>query len=114
MIEKIQNVYSILVAVQLFPMVTLAALGCYFIVRQRYADAQKAVWVPVVMSFIGQVAFAWPKDIQDVFMSFTMGMVQAGLAIGIYSFLDKYGITDRLGKFVQKKMEDKNATPPVA
>lgn len=114
MIEKIQNIYMILVAVQLFPMVTLAALGCYFIIRQRYGGAQKAVWVPVAMSFIGQLAFAWPKSVQDVFMGFTMGMVQAGLAIGIYSFLDKYGITDRFGKLVQKKIEDKggqNATP---
>ena len=114
MIEKIQNVYSILVAVQLFPMVTLAALGCYFIVRQRYEAAKIAVWAPVGMSFIGQIAFAWPTTVQDLFMSFTMGVVQAGLAIGIYSFADKYGLPDRLGKLVQKKMEDKNATPPVA
>mgnify|MGYP001617140831 CR=1 FL=1 len=109
MLEKIQNIYSTLVAVQLFPMVTIAALAIYFIVRQRYESAKAAVWAPVAMSFVGQAAFAWPKDAQDVFMCFTMGMVQAGLAIGAYSFLDKYGITDRLGKLVQRKIEDKNA-----
>lgn len=111
MIESIQNVYLILNSIQLFPMVMLSALAAYFIVRQRY-DAEKwAVWVPVAISYIGQAAFAWPKTVQDVFMVFTMGMIQAGLAIGGYSFLDKYGITDRLGKMVQKKMEDKDASP---
>lgn len=107
MLESIQNVYSIMKAVQLFPEVMFAALAAYFIVRQRY-DAEKwAVWVPVCISFIGQLAYAWPNNLQGGFMCFTMGWVQAGLAIGGYSFLDKYGITDRLGKIVQKKMDDK-------
>jgi hypothetical protein len=107
MLESIQNTYSILKAVQLFPEVMLAALAAYFIVRQRYDNAKWAVWLPVSISFIGQASFAWPKSTQDAFMCFTMGWVQAGIAIGAYSFLDKYGITDRLGKIVQKKIDEK-------
>ena len=88
-------------------MVGLAALAGYFICRQRYGVEKWAVWIPVVVSFAGQMAFAWPKSVQDAFMCFTMGMIQAGLAIGAYSFLDKYGITDRVGRLVQKKIDDK-------
>jgi hypothetical protein len=117
MIESIQNIYAVLVAVQLFPMVTLAAAGAYFITRQRFDNAKAAVWVPVGISFVGQLAFAWPDNIPGVFTAFTMGWVQAGLAIGGYSFLDKYGIMERAGKLVQKKMDkgDDNApTTPTA
>lgn len=110
MLESAQNVYNILKAVQLYPEVMLAALAAYFITRQRYdASAKWAIWVPVGISFVGQLAFSWPKTAQDLFMGFTMGWVQAGMAIGAYSFLDKYGITDRMGRIVQKKLEDKGA-----
>ena len=111
MIESISNVYLILNSIQLFPLVTLSALGAYFITRQRYDGEKWAVWIPVGISFMGQLSFAWPKNMQDVFMCFTMGWVQAGIAIGAYSFLDKYGITDRFGKLVQKKIEDKTDAP---
>lgn len=106
MMESIQNVYKILWAINLFPEVMFASLAAYFIVRQRYDSAKWAVWVPVIISYIGQMAFAWPISMQGIFMSLTMGMIQAGMAIGIYSFLDKYGITDRVGKLVQKKIDD--------
>lgn len=109
MMESIQTIYTMLVAVQLYPMVTLSALGAYFIVRQRYDAARWAVWIPVVISFIGQMAFSFPTNVQGAFTCFTMGWVQAGLAIGGYSFLDKYGITDRFGRIVQKKMDEKGA-----
>lgn len=106
--ETAMSVYNTLRAVQLFPEVMLAALAAYFIIRQRYDNSAKwAVWVPVVISFVGQLSFAWPEDAQDIFMGFTMGWVQAGIALGVYSFLDKYGIPDRVGKFVQKKIDDK-------
>lgn len=111
MIESIQNVYRLMWAVNLFPEVMLAALAAYFIVRQRYDVEKWAVWIPVGISFIGQLSFAWPKNTQDIFTCFTMGWVQAGIAIGCYSFLDKYGIMDRAGKIVQKKMDDKTDTP---
>lgn len=111
--ETINILYATLKAVQLFPEVALAALGAYFIVRQRYDVEKWAVWIPVGISFIGQLSFAWPSNMQGAFMCFTMGWVQAGIAIGAYSFLDKYGITDKLGKIVQKKMDDKaNGTTP--
>lgn len=109
MLESIHTVYGIMKAVQLYPEVMLAAIAAYFIIRQRYDAERWSVWVPVVISFIGQLAYAWPNDLQGAFMCFTMGWVQAGLAIGGYSFLDKYGITDRIGKIVQKKMDDKGA-----
>jgi hypothetical protein len=116
MSEAIKNVYQMMWAVNLFPEVMLAALAAYFIVRQRYDLAKWAVWVPVIISFIGQLAFAGPVSTQDAFACFTMGWVQAGLAIGAYSFLDKYGIMDRAGRIVQKKMDTEegaaNAKPP--
>ena len=110
MLESIQNVYATMKAVQLFPEVMLAALAAYFITRQRYDSSAKwAVWIPVGISFVGQLAFAWPSNAQGAFTCFTMGWIQAGLAIGAYSFLDKYGIMDRAGKIVQKKMDEKGA-----
>lgn len=112
MLESIQNVYKLLWAVNLFPEVMLAALAAYFITRQRYDSSAKwAVWIPVGISFVGQLAFDWPKNAQGWFTCFTMGWIQAGMALGIYSFADKYGLMDRAGKIVQKKMDSE---PPVA
>lgn len=111
--ETAKNIYLTLKAIGFYPEVALAALGAYFIVRQRYdASAKWAVWVPVVVSFIGQMAFNWPDSMQDIFMAMLMCWLQAGVAIGAYSFIDKYGLADRAGKLVQKKMEDKDAAAP--
>lgn len=113
MLESIKNVWTMLEAVGFYPWVTFAGLAVYFIIRQRWAanddHARRAAWVPVLISFIGQLGYAWPKTAQDIFQCFTMGIVQAGVSLGVYSFLDKYGITDRLGRIVQKKLDDKGA-----
>lgn len=108
MTEVLTNWYLMLKSIQLFPEVTAACLASYFVVRQRYDSSVKwAVWVPVIVSYIGQMSFAWPQHLQGAFQCLTMGLIQAGLAIGAYSFLDKYGITDRFGRLVQKKIDDK-------
>lgn len=105
--ETLKNVYLTLTAIGFYPEVAAAALGAYFIVRQRYdASVKWSIWVPVVISFIGQMAFNWPKSMQDIFMAALMCWMQAGIAIGCYSFIDKYGLADRAGRLVQKKIED--------
>lgn len=104
-LKSITDVYGVMKFLQLFPEVMLAALAAYFIVRQRYGLERWSVWVPVGISFIGQLSFAWPGTFQQGFMCFTMGWIQAGIAIGAYSFLDKYGIMDRAGKLVQRKID---------
>ena len=115
--DTFKSIYLNLASMRIYLEVTFAAVACYFLVRQRWdEEGKKAVWVPVVISFIGQLGFGFPKDADDWFMAFTMSVVQAGLAVGIYSFVDKYGLADRAGKLVQKKMEAQDAnstTPPV-
>lgn len=107
LLKSAMDVYKVMSFLRLYPEVMLAALAAYFITRQRYGMEKWSVWIPVGISFIGQMAFSWPGTLQQGFMAFTMGWLQAGIAIGSYSFLDKYGIMDRAGKFVQKKIDEK-------
>ena len=108
MLDSIKNVWLTLHAVNLFPEVAGAALAAYFIFRHMMGwDARKAVWIPVGISFISQAAFAWPKDAQGIFMCVTMGIFQAGVAMGLYSMADKYGWIDKVGRLVGKKIDEK-------
>lgn len=116
MMAEITNVWSTMRAVNLFPEVILLSLGCYFIVKDKVGlDPKKATYIPLALAFVGQLAFAWPKDLQDVVMDFTMGLLNSFLAIGLYSFADKFGLLDKLGKRAGKVIDggDNANTPAV-
>ena len=116
MLEQIQNVWTTMRAVNLFPEVILLSLGAYFVAKDKMGiEASRATYVPLALAFIGQIAFAWPKDLQDVFMDLTMGLVNSFLAIGLYSFADKFGLIDKLGKRAGQTIDGGNnaSTPTV-
>lgn len=114
--DTIMNIWNTMRAVNLFPEVIALALGCYFIVKDKMGlDPRKATYVPLALAFIGQLAFSWPKDAQDVVMDLTMGLLNSFLAIGLYSFADKFGLLDKLGKRAGKAIDGgDDAKAPVA
>jgi len=115
MLEQVQNIWLIMKAVNIFPEVILLSLGAYFVAKDKVGmDPSKATYVPMAIAFIGQMAFAWPQNTQAVFMDLTMGLVNSFLAIGLYSFADKFGLIDKLGKRAGKTIDGgDNATPTV-
>ena len=112
MLESIKNIWQTLNAVGFFPAVTLTAFGLYFILIQWLKmDKRKAAPWPMIVSFIGQLSLAWPQDrpvvgiVPDVVNIIYMGIAQAVAAVGIYSFADKYGLMDKLGGILGKKLD---------
>ena len=110
--ETIANIYKTLQAVNFYFEVTIACLGVYFLAKNLWImDKAKSSYIVIAISFIGQVAFSSMKDMQDAFMIVTMGIVQSVVAIGAYSFLESYGIWDKIGtglsKFTGKKIDEK-------
>lgn len=58
-----------------------------------------------VIAVIAQFAFYWPKSGQGRAICFVMSIVQVGVAEAVYVYADRWGIMDRIGKIVQKKVD---------
>lgn len=106
MIETFKNVILTLHGFNLFPEVALFCLAVYFIARQwlKIINLRYAIYIPVIASFIGEYAFTPViEDFQDVVMFFVLAMIQAGVAVGVYSMADKYNLPDKLGALISRK-----------
>lgn len=106
MIETVKNVVLTLHGFNLFPEVALFCLCAYFIVRQwlKIINIKYSIYIPIIAAFIGEYAFAPQfKDFQDVVMFFVLAMIQAGVAVGVYSMADKYNLPDKLGSLISRK-----------
>lgn len=80
----------------------------------KYAEATKAdqvgnvvMLVGFIVSILGEFALYWPKSGQARAICVFMSFAQIGAAWVLYFYLDKWGIADRLGVLVQKKIEQK-------
>lgn len=106
MIEYLKNIWLTLNAIGFYPAVMLTGFGLYFILVQWLGMDKKksAPWI-LIVSFVGQLAFVQPKTMFDIVNVIFMGMAQAVAAIGIYSFADKYGLMDKFGKMIGRKIE---------
>lgn len=106
MIETFKNVLVTLHSLNFFPEVALFALAAYFIVRQwlKAVNPRYAIYIPIIASLLGEYAFTSElKDMQDCLMMFVLGVIQAGVAVGIYSMADKYGLMDKVGDAISKR-----------
>ena len=57
------------------------------------------------VSIFGEFAMYWPKSTQAQAICFFMAFAQIGAAWFAYYFIDHFGIADRIGLLVQKKIE---------
>jgi hypothetical protein len=114
MLESIKNVWLSLRGMNFYLEVTMAAFVAYFWLRHIMdIDIKKAVWVPFLVSLIGQFAYGLQHaaeiketfGLDDVLMAAFMALLQGGLASMAYSMAEKYGWIDRLGAMVGKKID---------
>lgn len=118
MLDSIHNVWLTLRGMNFYLEVTLAAFVTYFWLRHIMdIDVKKAVYVPVLVSVLGQFAYGIQGSVEkkevfgfdDVIMALFMSLLQAGLASMIYTMAEKNGWIDKLGVFFGKKID--SATP---
>jgi len=119
--ESIQNVIDYLIGVQLHPLVTLVTFIIIALGRQRFEEAETdparkrkiGQWVLCIasgFSVAGQLILYWPKTGQTAAICAFMSIAQVGAASFIYTYAEKWGLMDRLGRMVQKKMDEKGGS----
>src|SRR3990172_8769793 len=107
MLESIKNIWLTLNAIGFFRMVTITGFILYALMVQWFgADKKTSAEFVLLISFIGQLAFDWPITMQDGINVIFMGFAQAVASIGLYSFADKYGLMDKIGRLIGKKIEE--------
>lgn len=62
--------------------------------------------VACAIAVAAQFSFYWPTSGQGRAICFVMSILQVCMAQYIYVYADKWGLMDRLGKIVQKKMDN--------
>ena len=65
----------------------------------------------LVVSAVGEFALYWPKSGQARMICVFMSFAQVGMAWFIYFYIDQWGLMDRFGRLIQKKINDKAGTP---
>jgi hypothetical protein len=117
MFESFKNVWMSLRGMNFYLEVTVAAFVAYFWLRHiMEIDVKKAVWVPFLVSLVGQFAYGLQYasnnkqafGLDDVIMALFMSLLQGGLASMVYTMAEKNGWIDKLGSMVGKKMEGPN------
>ena len=100
--------------------VTVAAFVTYFWLRHIMdIDVKKVVWVPFLVSLIGQFAYGLQHATEskqefgfdDFIMAIFMSLLQGGLASMIYTMAEKNGWIDKLGSLVGKKISSPKEGP---
>jgi len=120
--DFINDVIQYLIGIQLHPMVTLVVFMVIAIGRQRFEEVeadvikkrkigQHVLLIALAVSIVGQLALYWPRTGQTAAICIFMSLAQIGVASFGYTYAEKWGIMDRVGKMVQKKMDDKLNAP---
>ena len=116
--EIVTVTYNYLVFIQLHPLVTGVVLIIIALGRQRWEEVeqdnvkrrtigQRVLLAAFVVSVAGQLSLYWPDNSHTAAIDVFMALGQVGVASFIYTFVEKFGILDRLGHIVQKKLDDK-------
>jgi len=85
-------------------LLTLAARGSE---KDAARAANTVLLVGLAVSMAGQLALYWPKDPQTAAICLFMSLAQVGVASFGYSYAEKWGIMDRVGKIIQRKIDEK-------
>lgn len=122
--EYIQNIIDYLIGIQLHPIVSLVVFIVIALGRQRWEEVevdrvkarrigQWVLLVALAVSIVGQLAVYWPKTGQGVAINLFMSLAQVGVASFVYTYAEKWGVMERLGRRVQKKLDEKGGDPEV-
>lgn len=112
--QAIENFWMTLRGMNIYLEVTVAAFAAYFWVRHMMNWSLKvSVWIPLLVCFLGQIAYTLQDlsakndslGIDDGFMIIFMSFFQAGMASMFYSVAEKYGLIDKLGMMLGKKID---------
>ncbi len=117
----VSQTYEYLVGIQLHPIITMITFLIIALGRQRWEEVetdiptrnkvgQNVLFFALLVSILGQVALYSPNNFRDAAICFFMAFGQVGIASFAYTFADKYGLMERLGRMVQKKLDDKEKT----
>ena len=68
--------------------------------------SQIALAIALVASFAGQFAFYWPRSGQARALCSFFSFGQVGIAVLVVFFIDKFGLIDRFGHYLQKKADE--------
>jgi hypothetical protein len=116
MLESIKNVWFTLRGMNIYVEVPVAAFFAYFFIRHMMdMEVKKAVWVPVLVCLIGQLAYTLQAlaagkesfDMADAIMVLFMALFQSGLSSMAYTIAEKNGLIDKLGIILGKKLDEK-------
>lgn len=118
--EAIKNVWLMFRGMNIYVEVTIAAFFAYFFVRNMTSmDLKKAVWIPTIVCFVGQLAYTLQSivarneklDLTDIIaegvMVVFMSFLQAGVASMAYTIAEKNGLVERLSRAFGKKLDEK-------
>jgi hypothetical protein len=67
--------------------------------------SQVALGVALIISFTGQFAFYWPHSGQARALCAFFSFGQVGIAILSVFYIDKFGLIDRFGHYLQRKAD---------
>ena len=120
MLDIVKSVIDYLIGIQLHPLVSLVVFMVIAIGRQKWEEAEpdptlrrkKGQWVLLValwLSVLGQLALYWPQTGQAAAICIFMALGQVGVSSFAYTYAEKWGVMDRVGRIVQKKLDDKGA-----
>ena len=117
----VTDTYAYLVGVQLHPIVTFITLMVIVLGRQRWEEVeadpivrrktgQNVLFFALLVSLLGQVSLYSPTSAHDAAICFFMAFGQVGVASFTYTYAEKWGLMERIGRMVQKKIDDKVAS----
>jgi len=69
--------------------------------------SQIAIALALAISVAGQFALYWPHSGQARALCAFFSLAQLGMGILALFFVDKFGLLDRIGKYFQKKVDEK-------
>ncbi len=119
MFASVQNVWITLRGMNIYLEVPIAAFFAYFMIRHMMEiDIMKAIWIPLIVCFLGETAYTLQSIndahakfvLEDAFMILFMTAFQSGASYMMYSIAEKYGLIDKFGAMLGKKLDVENNT----
>ena len=113
MFDKVIYYWRLLDTIGFFPMITLAGLAIYFVMRV-FLESNKlhAIIAMLIVNFMGQLYYAFPSSFQTGVGTVFFTCLQTAAAIGVYSFLEAIKIIDIVKDKIPEKLKIKKEDTP--
>ena len=110
--DKIIYYWDLMNAIGFFPMILLAGLAVYFVMRV-FLESSKihAIIAMLIINFFGQLYYAFPTSFHTGVGTVFFTCLQTAAAIGIYSFLEAIKVIDIVKNKIPENMKVKKDQP---